>query len=72
MKTYVVRLPNNDRDCWIGNAESAQEAVAYAIAKGNISIVDTYVVYDWNLDREVVSRNGSADSSGDGAGRSGG
>jgi hypothetical protein len=65
MKTWVVRLPNNDRDCWMGNAESAEEAVAYAIAKGNISLADEYVVYDWNLDRTVVSRDGSADSSGD-------
>jgi len=56
----------------MGNAESAEEAVAYAIAKGNMPIVDEYVVYDWNLDREVVSRNGSADSSGDAPGGTGG
>lgn len=69
MKTYVVRALSA---CWMGNAESAEEAVAYAIAKGNMPIVDEYVVYDWNLDREVVSRNGSADSSGDAPGGTGG
>jgi hypothetical protein len=68
VKTWIVRLPDNDRDCWVGNAESAEEAVAYAIAKGNIRLVEHYVVYDHDLNRTVVSRNGSTDSSGDAGG----
>ena len=68
MKTYIVRLPDNDRDCWIGNAESPQEAVAYAIAKGNIALVPFYSVWDHDLNRTVVSRDGSVDSSGDAGG----
>jgi len=51
----------------MGNAESAQEAVAFAIAYANL-IADEYVVYDWNLDREVVSAHGTTDSSGDAGG----
>jgi hypothetical protein len=61
MKTFVVRV--GDRG-WMGNAESPDEAVAFAIAYANL-LADQYVVYDWNLDRTVVSRDGSADSSGD-------
>jgi hypothetical protein len=55
VKTFVVRLPNNDRDCWTGNAESPEEAVAYAIAKGNISIVSMYSVWDQDLNHFWVS-----------------
>lgn len=56
MKTWVVRLPNDDRQAWMGNAETPEEAVKYAIAKGNLPIVTRYVVYDWNLDRFEVEQ----------------
>lgn len=56
MKTWVVRLPHDDRQSWTGNAETPEEAVKYAIAKGNLPIVARYVVYDWNLDRFEVEQ----------------
>jgi len=68
MRTWVVRLPNNDRDCWIGNAETAVEAVQFAIARGRVSVADRYIVFDHDLNQfevDVRSRNGSTSGSGD-------
>ena len=54
MKTWIVRTPDGTRS-WFGNAESAEEAVAYAIAKGNLPPVKSFVVYDHDLNRFEVS-----------------
>ena len=52
MKTWVVRAGDQH---WIGNAESAIEAVQYAIAKAGI-VADTYTVIDWDANVTIVDR----------------
>jgi len=57
LKTFVVRVANSRPEIWMGNAETAEEAAAYAHAHGLVA--RAYVVYDWNLDRtevEVIER----------------
>jgi hypothetical protein len=51
LKTYVVQTPNKR---FVGNAESPEEVVLYAIARESM-IADTYVVYDYDLNRFEVS-----------------
>jgi hypothetical protein len=45
VKTFIVKIANKD---FIGNAESPEEAVLYAIAREGM-IADKYVVYDHDL-----------------------
>jgi len=45
MKTFVVRTP--DLRHWMGNAESPEEAVDYAIARASLYAA-RYIVYDWD------------------------
>jgi len=63
VKTYVVRAREK---VWMGNAESPEEAVCYAIARDNL-ISQQYLVYDanelnrWLIDYKDVILEGSAE-----------
>ncbi|HEY1295444.1 MAG TPA: hypothetical protein VGJ60_20390 [Chloroflexota bacterium] len=57
MKTYVVRAAGKT---WMGNAESPEEAVAYARAKGDI-YADRYWVADWDANTFVIEHEDALD-----------
>jgi hypothetical protein len=51
VKTFIVRTSSGQH--FMGNAETPEEIVLYAIARANLQ-AETYIVYDWNLERTVV------------------
>jgi len=52
VKTFVVLTPAGD---FMGNAETPEEIVLYAIARANL-VAETFVVYDHDLNRFEVPR----------------
>ncbi|HEY1292913.1 MAG TPA: hypothetical protein VGJ60_07540 [Chloroflexota bacterium] len=52
MKTWIVRVGERG---FVGNAETPEEIVLYAIARDGL-LADTYVVYDHDLNRFEVPR----------------
>ena len=55
VKTYVVRCGQRLERDFMGNAETPEEAVLYAMARAGLD-ADTFVVYDHDLNRTEVPR----------------